>query len=195
MMMQRLLDLSRTIVTQKVPVGVVTTIAMGLACLSASRVAAAEKPREGPIGVFLGKPSMDVQPLFKAIRHLNIVVTLKGTVLSILGDKKLLARRSEDGGKTWAGWRIVDILPDGPQNTNYGCFAGLVRLPIAGRDILLYSNCDSPASRQTWHGLGELRRRKDLAFEVTGVGRPLSVFLPFRGTPRYGVRRLDLPAL
>ena len=280
------------------------------------------KTTEGKLSTFLGKPSMDVQPLFNEIRHPNIVVTLKGTILATLGDKKLLARRSEDGGKTWgpeiiiaepafqggglivdetngniiafaedrhppsplsvyrskddgkswekfevkihpdtrgnipsmhmnengitlrhgknagrliraarhygkanypkehwpthyttaiysddhgktwktskpfsemgtgeAGiaeladgrlyynsrshwnakkpplrrreawssdggetwydWKIVNILPDGPQDTNYGCFAGLVRLPIVDQDILLYSNCDSPSGRNT----------------------------------------------
>jgi hypothetical protein len=70
------------------------------ACLAAT-LAAAEKPLEGPIDVFLGEPRMEVQTLFETIRHPNIVVTLKGTVLATLGDKKLLARRSEDGGKTW----------------------------------------------------------------------------------------------
>ena len=280
------------------------------------------KKTEGKLSTFLGKPSMDVQPLFNEIRHPNIVVTLKGTILATLGDKKLLARRSEDGGKnwgpeiiiaepafqggglivdetngniiafaedrhppaplsvyrskddgkswqkfevkihpdtrgnipsmhmnengitlrhgknagrliraarhygkdnypkehwpthyttaiysddqgktwrtskpfsemgtgeagiaeladgrlyynsrshwnakkpplrrreawssdggeTWYDWKIVNVLPDGPQDTNYGCFAGLVRLPIVDRDILLYSNCDSPSGRNT----------------------------------------------
>ena len=280
------------------------------------------KTTEGKLSTFLGKPSMDIQPLFNEIRHPNIVVTLKGTILATLGDKKLLARRSEDGGKTWgpeiiiaepafqggglivdetngniiafaedrhppaplsvyrskddgkswkkfevkihpdtrgnipsmhmnengitlrhgknagrliraarhygkanypkehwpthyttaiysddhgktwktskpfsemgtgeAGiaeladgklyynsrshwnakkpplrrreawssdggetwydWKIVNILPDGPQDTNYGCFAGLVRLPVVDQDILLYSNCDSPSGRNT----------------------------------------------
>ena len=50
---------------------------------------------------------METQPLFKQIRHPNIVVTLKGTVLATLGNKKLLARRSEDGGKTWGEEIIV----------------------------------------------------------------------------------------
>ncbi len=77
------------------------TGALICACFAAT-LAAAEKPVEGPIGAFLGKPRMEVQPLFETIRHPNIVVTLKGTVLATLGDKKLLARRSEDGGKTWA---------------------------------------------------------------------------------------------
>ena len=278
--------------------------------------------QEGDIGSFMGKPYLDVKPLFNEIRHPNIVVTLKGTVLATLGDKKLLIRRSEnggitweketiiaeqafqgggltvdesngniiafaedhhppaplsvyrseddgkswsqiavkihpdtrgnvpsmhmnengitlrygkhagrliraarhygkanypkkhwpthyttaiysddhginwktskpfsdmgtgeagivelsngdlyynsrshwnaikpplrrreawssDGGETWHNWRIVEILPDGPQDTNYGCFAGLVRLPISGLDIILYSNCDSPKGRNS----------------------------------------------
>jgi sialidase-1 len=57
---------------------------------------------------------------------------------------------SEDGGQTWKDWAIVDVLPDGPQNTNYGCMGGLVRLPIRNRDILIYSNCDSQNGRD--HG-------------------------------------------
>ena len=56
---------------------------------------------------------------------------------------------SSDGGETWYDWKIVNILPDGPQDTNYGCFAGLVRLPVVDQDILLYSNCDSPSGRNT----------------------------------------------
>ena len=57
---------------------------------------------------------------------------------------------SHDGGRTWGDVRICEILPDGPQDTNYGCMAGLARLPVDGRDILLYSNCDSPSGRH--HG-------------------------------------------
>ena len=66
-------------------------------------------------------------------------------------DKPPLRRRcaySDDGGETWTGWRVVEVLPDGPQNTNYGCMGGLVRLPVKGRDILIYSNCDSPDGRK-----------------------------------------------
>lgn len=55
---------------------------------------------------------------------------------------------SDDGGATWRDWRIVSVLPDGPQNTNYGCMGGLVRLPIVGKDILLYSNCASDRGRK-----------------------------------------------
>ena len=299
-------------------------LAIIVSALLGATALAVEKTKkiEGNLSPFLGKPSMDVQPLFNEIRHPNIVVTLKGTILATLGDKKLLARRSEDGGKTWgpeiiiaepafqggglivdetngniiafaedrhppsplsvyrskddgkswqkfevkihpdtrgnipsmhmnengitlrhgknagrliraarhygkanypkehwpthyttaiysddhgktwktskpfsemgtgeAGiaeladgrlyynsrshwnakkpplrrreawssdggetwydWKIVNVLPDGPQDTNYGCFAGLVRLPVVDQDILLYSNCDSPSGRNT----------------------------------------------
>jgi sialidase-1 len=55
---------------------------------------------------------------------------------------------SADGGETWTDWQIVEVLPDGPQNTNYGCMGGLVRLPILGKDVLVYSNCDSAAGRK-----------------------------------------------
>ncbi|SVD54758.1 uncharacterized protein METZ01_LOCUS407612, partial [marine metagenome] len=55
---------------------------------------------------------------------------------------------SDDGGATWKDLAICQVLPDGPQNTQYGCMAGLTRLPVEGRDILLYSNCDSPGGRK-----------------------------------------------
>ena len=50
---------------------------------------------------------------------------------------------SEDGGKTWTDWRIVDILPDGHQHRSYGCMGGLTRLAIKGRDVLVFSNLDT----------------------------------------------------
>ena len=55
---------------------------------------------------------------------------------------------SDDGGATWKDLAICEVLPDGPQNTQYGCMAGLTRLSVEGRDILLYSNCDSPGGRK-----------------------------------------------
>jgi sialidase-1 len=57
---------------------------------------------------------------------------------------------SADGGATWTNWHIVEVLPDGPQNTNYGCMGGLVRLPVLGKDVLIYCNCDSKSGRN--HG-------------------------------------------
>lgn len=52
--------------------------------------------------------------------------------------------RSTNGGHTWKDFRIVDILPDGHQHRSYGCMGGLTRLPIEGKDILIFSNIDTP---------------------------------------------------
>jgi sialidase-1 len=52
---------------------------------------------------------------------------------------------SDDGGQTWKDLAVSNVLPDGPQGKGLnGCHGGLVRLPVRGRDILVYSNCDSP---------------------------------------------------
>ncbi|MEX2188195.1 MAG: sulfatase-like hydrolase/transferase [Pirellulales bacterium] len=53
---------------------------------------------------------------------------------------------SKDGGKTWTDFRIAEALPDGNQTRSYGCMGGLVRLPVAGQDILIFSNLDTPKS-------------------------------------------------
>ena len=55
---------------------------------------------------------------------------------------------SSDGGQTWKGVKICMPLPDGDQDRDYGLMGGLVRLPIKGRDILLFSNIDSPSGRR-----------------------------------------------
>jgi len=90
---------------------------------------------------------------------------------------------SADGGETWTHWRIVHVLPDGPQNTNYGCMGGLVRLPIQDKDILIYSNCDSPGGRKrgtvwasfdggkTWP-LKRLVYEGGFAYSSLSAGRP-----------------------
>ena len=101
-------------------------------------------------------------------------------------NKPPLRRRcawSADGGETWTDWQIVEILPDGPQNTNYGCMGGLVRLPVQGKDILIYSNCDSPDGRKrgtvwasfdggkTWP-LKRLVHEGGFAYSSLTAGRP-----------------------
>jgi sialidase-1 len=50
---------------------------------------------------------------------------------------------SLDAGETWREWRLVPVLPDGRQDNAYGCMGGLVRLPVRGRDILIFSNLDT----------------------------------------------------
>ena len=53
---------------------------------------------------------------------------------------------SYDGGETWEDLSVSDVLPDGPQHHDYGLMGGLVRLPVEGHDILLFSNVDVPAA-------------------------------------------------
>lgn len=50
---------------------------------------------------------------------------------------------SHDGGNTWLNPYRSPYLPDGPKGSSYGCMGGLIRLPVDGEDILLYSNLDS----------------------------------------------------
>ena len=109
---------------------------------------------------------------------------------------------SADGGKTWKDLTYCKVLPDGPQNTNYGCMAGLTRLNVKGRDILLYSNCDSPGGRRlgtVWASFdgGRSWPIKRLVFKgafgysAMTSGRPGTkteglVFLHFEGGPKGG---------
>jgi sialidase-1 len=117
---------------------------------------------------------------------------------------------SADGGETWTDWQIVQVLPDGPQNTTYGCMGGLVRLPVQGRDILIYSNCDSPGGRRlgtawvsfdggkTWP-LKRLVFSGGFAYSSLNAGRPGTksegwIYLNFEGGPKGGstVARFNL---
>lgn len=55
---------------------------------------------------------------------------------------------SRDGGATWTDLAMSEVLPDGDQDRDYGLMGGLVRLPVEGHDILLFSNIESPSGRQ-----------------------------------------------
>ena len=55
---------------------------------------------------------------------------------------------SDDGGKTWKDWRVVEVLPDGDQGRTYGCMGGLTRLPLVDKDVLIFSNLDTEASHR-----------------------------------------------
>ncbi len=51
---------------------------------------------------------------------------------------------SSDYGDTWEDLTISPVLPDGGgYSRGYGLRGGIVRLPVAGRDILIYSNTDT----------------------------------------------------
>lgn len=51
---------------------------------------------------------------------------------------------SHDGGETWENLKISEVLPDGGgYGRGYGMKGGLTRLPVKGRDILIFSNADT----------------------------------------------------
>ena len=58
----------------------------------------AETKLEGKLEPFLGKPELEIQPVFKGERFGNIVVTMDGTVLASWGTSHVRDKRSEDGG-------------------------------------------------------------------------------------------------
>lgn len=80
---------------------------------------------------------------------------------------------SYDGGATWINPSKSSELPDGMRGTPYGCMGGLVRLPLEGRDVLLYSNLDSDGGR-------------DLAREREKI----TVWASFDGGETWPVKRL-----
>lgn len=54
---------------------------------------------------------------------------------------------SYDDGETWKD-PAISVLPDGDTGSTGGTHGGTVRLPVTNRDLLLYSNCDSPTDRR-----------------------------------------------
>ena len=109
---------------------------------------------------------------------------------------------SDDGGATWKDLAICEVLPDGDQVRDYGLMGGLVRLPVRGRDILLFSNIESPTGRHhgtVWASFdgGKTWPIKRLVFEGSSAysslnaGRPGTpsegwIYLQFEGGPKGG---------
>lgn len=89
--------------------------------------------------------------------------------------------RSDDGGHTWRNISVSDELPDGSQHTDYGLMAGLVRLPIDGYDILLYSNIDVPLETDD----GEFPFEQRTSRRIRGT-----VWASFDGGKTWPVKRL-----
>ena len=107
---------------------------------------------------------------------------------------------SDNGGTSWKDLAICKALPDGPQNSNYGCMGGLARLAVRDRDILIYSNCDSPSGRDhgtVWASFDggnswPIKRQVfagRFAYSSLASGRPFtpsegSIYLHFEGGPK-----------
>lgn len=87
---------------------------------------------------------------------------------------------SYDGGDLWIGANQSPDLPDGARGTSYGCMGGMIRLPVAGHDILLYSNLDTDA--------GEMPKQVGAS---TSKGREkITVWASFDGGKTWPVKRL-----
>ena len=115
---------------------------------------------------------------------------------------------SGDGGQTWKDLSVSDVLPDGGQNRDYGLKAGLVRLPVRGRDILVFSNIVSPGGRRNGHVWASfdggktwpLKRQVDkgaFAYSSLTAGRPGTpsegwIYLLYEGSGGGRVARFNL---
>ncbi len=87
---------------------------------------------------------------------------------------------SHDGGDTWLNAYRCPYLPDGPRGNSYGCMGGLVRLPVDGHDILIYSNLDSDTGEMPSQVGGS-----------AGAGREkITVWVSFDGGRTWPVKRL-----
>lgn len=118
---------------------------------------------------------------------------------------------SKDGGQTWSEFKIEQTLPDGHQHRSYGCMGGLVRLPVQGKDILIFSNIDTRNPKReratvwgsfdggkTWP-VKRLVYEGNSAYSSLNAGRPGTpsegwVYLHFEGGPGGGshVARFNL---
>ncbi len=87
---------------------------------------------------------------------------------------------SYDEGETWLNAYRCPYLPDGPRGSSYGCMGGLVRLPVDGYDILIFSNLDTDS--------GSLPQKVGGS---TGSGREnITVWASFDGGKTWPVKRL-----
>ncbi len=110
---------------------------------------------------------------------------------------------STDEGHTWDNFRISRVLPDGGgYNRGYGMKGGLTRLPVRGRDILIYSNADTAGGQRekltiwasfdggrTWP-IKRLLYPGPSAYSSLGAGRPGTasegkIFILFEGSLRH----------
>jgi len=121
---------------------------------------------------------------------------------------------SYDGGETWKDEGFDSVLPDGPRyrgkegrgpshQGHFGMMCGLTRLPVEDRDILIYSNADTPEHRRvrmtvwasfdggrTWP-IKRLVYEGPSAYSSLDAGRPGTpsegwIYLQFEGGPKGG---------
>lgn len=91
--------------------------------------------RDGSLQPFLGQPQFEMQHLFLGERFPNVVVARDGTVLATWGSKRVRVRRSEDGGRTWAGEIAI----------GEGIHGGGALVDEASGDVLVFTHPEHPA--------------------------------------------------
>jgi sialidase-1 len=127
---------------------------------------------------------------------------------------------SKDGGETWQELSYAKGIPDGPKhrgpkgrgacyNGHFGLLSGLVRLPVKGKDILIYSSADHPVSRTrltvwgSFDGGGTWPVRRIVipeghsAYSSLSAGRPQTssegwIYLLFEGKGTGEIARFNL---
>jgi sialidase-1 len=87
---------------------------------------------------------------------------------------------SHDGGELWLDAHRSAELPDGPRGSSYGCMGGMIRLPVDGLDILLYSNLDTGAGKMPEH----------VGASVTKEREKITVWASLDGGKTWPVKRL-----
>jgi len=85
-----------------------------------------------------------------------------------------------DGGHLWTNLYRSAELYDGPRGSSYGCMGGMIRLPIDGYDILVYSNLDTEAGMMPG----------DIGGSNTKEREKISVWASFDGGKTWPVKRL-----
>lgn len=90
---------------------------------------------------------------------------------------------SDNGGELWINAYRSPDLPDGDRGTSYGLMGGMLRLPVAGHDILIYSNVDN--------NVGQMPKQVGASI-VSGRARA-TVWASFDGGQSWPVKRLVDP--
>lgn len=109
---------------------------------------------------------------------------------------------SNDAGQNWENPVRSNILPDGNSDSTYGLMGGLARLPVLGRDILVFSNIVSDKGRKNGHvwvsfdggKTWPVRRQVfagNFAYSALEAGRPGTpsegwIYLLYEGGPQGG---------
>jgi sialidase-1 len=125
---------------------VATLIGIGPVAVSSGQelLTAAGKPAEGPLDVFLGEPSFDMQVVFDDGDHVRepyLAIAVDGTLLAVRNNRGHL-RRSEDGGRRWGD---------------------IIQVPITHSDsnMIVDENTGDVLSVRTWADTDKVFRSKD----------------------------------